>query len=129
MIKFQGFHKKVSAPSLDVVLGGNRGPGSGTRNNYSVILVKETNDAMVGEGGQPMATTTAEGKDEHLHEDDNMGLLLYDPRKPKMCVCVGEEDAWSKPVSRSVSSSFLVIYNASFAYVFVCTLYGGNTTA
>lgn len=92
VIKFQGFYKKVSAPSLDVVLGGNGGR-AGARNNYVVILVKETINDVLASGGEG-------GKEEHLHEDDNLGLLLYDPRKPKMCVCVGEEDAWSKPVRR-----------------------------
>ena len=72
-------------------LGGNKG-AVGSRNNYVVFLVKEADNQREG-GGMGMGLGIEE------EEDDNVGVLLYDPRKAKMCVRVGEEDAWSKPVS------------------------------
>lgn len=31
-------------------------------------------------------------------EDESLGVLLFDPPKATMCVAVGDEDSWSKPV-------------------------------
>ena len=46
-------------------------------------------------------------------------LALYDPRKAKMCVCVGDEDAWSKPVGMDVWM------DVCHAMVWCCMIPGG----
>lgn len=99
-IKFQCFHKHVPASSPWVTLGGN---GS-TRNNYVVVVGKEAAAAGAFLGAETASTVLVPGAAEWGHWEEEaagMGLLLYDPRnhkQPRVCVCVGEEVAWSKPV-------------------------------
>lgn len=100
VIKFQVLHKHVPASAPWVTLGGN---GS-TRNNYVVVVGKEAAPASLLGGAETASTVLVPGAAEWGHweeEAGGMGLLLYDPRnhkQPRVCVCVGEEVAWSKPV-------------------------------
>jgi hypothetical protein len=88
-IRFQLYMKRV-AENIVCRLGGNKAEGSAhVRNNYVVFVLKGVNLHRRSSG-----VTLDPDADEEA-----VGVLLYDPPKPKICVCVGdEEDSWSKQV-------------------------------
>jgi len=87
VIKFQVFIKRAPR-GMVIELGGNKGP-KGTRNNYTVFLLRDL------EGFRRSQSLAS--KDEQ--DEGVLGLLLYDSPKRKMSTCVGDEEAWSEQVS------------------------------